>query len=90
MAVGKGTEGMYVCMQVCMTAFMTASLYILHSYSTLLKIVNSFKTYIDVSMYGNAELIFCNIENIHVMRSSANSFADALAMQQNMHANTKV
>ena len=47
-------------------------------------------TYLDVSMYGNAELIFCNVENIHVMRASAIALADALAMQQNMHATTKV
>ena len=45
---------------------------------------------LDVSMYGNAELIFCNVENIHVMRASAIALADALAMQQNMHASTKV
>ena len=41
-------------------------------------------------MYGNAELIFCNVDNIHVMRASAIAFADALAMQQNMHATVKV
>jgi hypothetical protein len=33
----------------------------------------------DISYYQNTELIFCNIDNIHVMRSSANAFADALS-----------
>ena len=33
----------------------------------------------DINCYQNAELIFCNIDNIHVMRNSANNFADALS-----------
>lgn len=33
----------------------------------------------DVSQYQNAELIFCNIDNIHVMRTSAAAMADALS-----------
>lgn len=44
----------------------------------------------DVSLYCNTELIFCNVENIHVMRSSAMALADALAMQQNLHSSSKV
>ena len=36
----------------------------------------------DVSFYPNTELIYCNIDNIHVMRSSAGMFADALASNQ--------
>eukprot|EP01038_Epipyxis_sp_PR26KG_P006333 gene6333-8720_t len=31
----------------------------------------------DVSLYHNTELIFCNIDNIHVMRSSAANFAES-------------
>ncbi len=34
----------------------------------------------DVSVYGNAELIFGNIENIHVMRSSVESFCEHLSI----------
>lgn len=33
----------------------------------------------DVSLYQNTELIFCNIDNIHVMRASAAAMADALS-----------
>lgn len=33
----------------------------------------------DVSYYPNTELVFCNIDNIHVMRSSATAMADALS-----------
>lgn len=40
-------------------------------------------------MYENTELIFCNVENIHVMRASANTWAEALAVQQNLHASSK-
>lgn len=39
----------------------------------------------DASQYQNTELLFCNLENIHVIRSSAMLFADALSgdlMQQ--------
>ncbi len=43
----------------------------------------------DVSLYQNAELLFCNIDNIHVMRASANCLADALAAQSSPHSNLK-
>jgi len=33
----------------------------------------------DVSQYRNTELLFCNLDNIHVMRNSAMSFAEALS-----------
>ena len=33
----------------------------------------------DVSYYPQTELIFCNIDNIHVMRNSAWAMADALS-----------
>lgn len=33
----------------------------------------------DVSLYQNTELIFCNVDNIHVMRASAVAMADALS-----------
>jgi hypothetical protein len=33
----------------------------------------------DVSYYQNTELVFCNIDNIHVMRTSAVALADALS-----------
>jgi hypothetical protein len=33
----------------------------------------------DVSYYPNTELVFCNIDNIHVMRTSASAMADALS-----------
>jgi len=36
----------------------------------------------DVSAYPNTELVFCNIDNIHVMRASAIALAEALATQQ--------
>ena len=45
---------------------------------------------VDVSVYANTELLFCNIDNIHVMRASALSLAEALATQQNMHLSPKV
>ncbi|KAJ1425704.1 Myotubularin-like phosphatase domain-containing protein [Ochromonadaceae sp. CCMP2298] len=35
----------------------------------------------DPSLYPNTELIFCNIDNIHIMRQSAAVFADALSSQ---------
>lgn len=38
----------------------------------------------DVSLYQNTELIFCNIDNIHVMRSSAAIFAEALSNECNL------
>jgi hypothetical protein len=34
----------------------------------------------DVSLYQNTELLFCNIDNIHVMRSSAMALMDALTV----------
>eukprot|EP01034_Spumella_vulgaris_P031305 gene31305-38677_t len=43
----------------------------------------------DVSMYQNAELIFCNIDNIHVMRSSACNLADTLTGQSCVHSSLK-
>jgi len=43
----------------------------------------------DVSLYQNAELVFCNIDNIHVMRSSANALADTLSAQSNLHTNLR-
>jgi hypothetical protein len=42
-----------------------------------------------VTTYTNVELIFCNIENIHVMRNSANLLSEAFLAQQNIHASTK-
>eukprot|EP00595_Chromulina_sp_UTEXLB2642_P001091 CAMPEP_0196767284 /NCGR_PEP_ID=MMETSP1095-20130614/38409_1 /TAXON_ID=96789 ORGANISM="Chromulina nebulosa, Strain UTEXLB2642" /NCGR_SAMPLE_ID=MMETSP1095 /ASSEMBLY_ACC=CAM_ASM_000446 /LENGTH=61 /DNA_ID=CAMNT_0042134485 /DNA_START=22 /DNA_END=204 /DNA_ORIENTATION=- len=32
----------------------------------------------DVSTYTNTDLIFCDIDNIHVMRAAVTSFADTL------------
>lgn len=32
----------------------------------------------DVSLYTHTELIFCNVDNIHVMRQSAQVLADLL------------
>lgn len=43
----------------------------------------------DVSAHLNTELVFCNIENIHVMRASAISFADAVASQHHKYSDIK-
>ncbi len=43
----------------------------------------------DISLYQNAELVFCNIDNIHVMRTSANSLADTLTGQSNLNSNLR-
>ena len=40
----------------------------------------------DISLYPNAELIFCNIDNIHVMRASVQGLAELLYPgEQNTH-----
>eukprot|EP00599_Poterioochromonas_sp_BG-1_P005388 CAMPEP_0173135244 /NCGR_PEP_ID=MMETSP1105-20130129/1782_1 /TAXON_ID=2985 /ORGANISM="Ochromonas sp., Strain BG-1" /LENGTH=222 /DNA_ID=CAMNT_0014047217 /DNA_START=120 /DNA_END=784 /DNA_ORIENTATION=+ len=43
----------------------------------------------DVSSYFNAELVFGNIENIHVMRNSANALAECLSPDVHPYSNMK-
>jgi hypothetical protein len=43
----------------------------------------------DVSSYANAELVFGNIENIHVMRNSAASFAECLSPDIHPYCNMR-
>ena len=87
MAVGKGTEVSkqfshyyLVCFAVYWGSLESKKLacaHFLHQlYSPCCPLLLLFK---DVSQYQNAELIFCNIDNIHVMRTSAQAYADALS-----------
>lgn len=43
----------------------------------------------DTSQYQNTELVFCNIDNIHVMRSSASILAENLTTNYNHYTNYK-
>lgn len=62
-------------------AFIGPKLYILDLRRQIAAAVNmaAGKGTEDISAYTNAELIFCNIENIHVMRTSLSCLGDAIA-----------
>lgn len=63
-------------------------LYILDARSVLAATLNKAagKGTEDITQYQNTELCFCNVENIHVMRSSGNALAESLRLSFHPHA----